>query len=93
MILKTTARFYAYLGARPTPTRVSGAPLIFSRQLTAARRDPPLTVLGEVSLVLRPPYFVGVQPALVAVLAQVVPLGPWATPFPFLVFDLPPLVV
>ncbi len=39
------------------------------------------------------PYLGGVQPALLAPLAQVVPLGPVATPFPFLVLDLPPPVV
>jgi hypothetical protein len=38
-------------------------------------------------------YLGGVQPALLAPLAQVVPLGPVATPFPFLVLDLPPPVV
>jgi hypothetical protein len=36
-------------------------------------------------------YFV--QPCWFAPLAQVVPLGPWATPFPFLVWALPPLPV
>jgi hypothetical protein len=38
-------------------------------------------------------YLGGVQAELYAPLAQVVPLGPVATPFPFLVLDLPPPVV
>ena len=36
-------------------------------------------------------YFV--QPASYFPLAQVLPLGPWATPVPFLVLALPPLAV
>jgi len=36
-------------------------------------------------------YFV--QPASYLPLAQVLPLGPWATPLPFLVLALPPLAV
>jgi len=38
-------------------------------------------------------YLGGVHAELYAPLAQVVPLGPVATPFPFLVLDLPPPVV
>ena len=55
--------------------------------------------LGRASLARRlafsppVPYLGGVQPALLAPLAQVVPLGPVATPLPFLVLDLPPPVV
>jgi hypothetical protein len=36
-------------------------------------------------------YFV--QPSSYLPLAQVLPLGPWATPIPFLLLALPPLVV
>jgi hypothetical protein len=38
-------------------------------------------------------YVGGVQPALLALLAQVVPFGPVATPLPFLLLRLPPPVV
>jgi hypothetical protein len=38
-------------------------------------------------------YLGGVQPSLLAPLAQVVPLGPVATPLPFFVLLLPPPVV